>query len=231
MIPSLTYTVLKEKQRQIRDEFPENLGLRVQRAISWIGRAEQADDDDGKFIFLWIAFNAAYADEREFQAESPMERESFKSFFQKLVTLDEDQRIYNAIWENFSGPVRLLMNNEFVFGPFWKHQNGEEGYEDWEKWFRRKLKDFNRIALRQTENYTREALVLVFDRLYVLRNQLVHGGATWNSQVNRNQVHDGTAILAFLIPVFIDVMMSHPDVNWGKPFYPVVCRDSALSGA
>ena len=231
MIPSLTYTVLKEKQRQIRDGFPENLGLRVQRAISWIGRAEQADDDDGKFIFLWIAFNAAYADEREFQAEPPMERESFKSYFHKLVTLDADQRIYNAIWDNFSGPIRLLMNNEFVFSPFWKHQNGIEGYEDWEDWFRRKLRDFNRIALRQTDNDTREALSLVFDRLYVLRNQLVHGGATWNSQVNRSQVHDGTSILAFLIPVFVDVMMSHPDVNWGKPFYPVVSRDSAFSGA
>lgn len=81
MIPLLTYTVLKEKQRQIRDGFPENLGLRVQRAISWIGRAEQAEDDDGKFIFLWIAFNAAYADAREFQDEPPLERESFKSFF------------------------------------------------------------------------------------------------------------------------------------------------------
>lgn len=27
-------------------------------------------------------------------------------------------------------------------------------------------------------------LSILFDRLYVLRNQLVHGGATWNSDVN-----------------------------------------------
>lgn len=30
-------------------------------------------------------------------------------------------------------------------------------------------------------------------RLYVLRNQLVHGSATWNSSANRAKVRDGTA--------------------------------------
>ena len=65
-------------------------------------------------------------------------------------------------------------------------------------------------------------LTLVFDRLYVLRNQLVHGGSTWNSIVNRDQVRDGAAILSFLVPVFADVMMDNPDEEWGRPFYPVV---------
>ena len=65
-------------------------------------------------------------------------------------------------------------------------------------------------------------LSFVFDRLYVLRNQLVHGGSTWNSAVNRDQVRDGAVILGFLMPVFVDIMMDHPDEDWGKPFYPVV---------
>ena len=231
MNSSLTHSGLKEKQRRIRDGFPENLGLRVQRAISWIGRAEQADDDDGRFIFLWIAFNSAYANERDFHAGRPEEWESFNSYFRKVVTLDADQRIHNAIWDNFSGPVRLLMNNEFVFKPFWKHQNGIAGCEDWEAQFQRKLSYFNRIAMKKTDNDTQEALALVFERLYVLRNQLVHGGATWNSKVNRSQVRDGAAILAFLVPVFVDVMMNHPAEVWGQPFYPVVSRDSVSSGA
>ena len=230
MNPSLTYAVLKNKQREVRDRFPENLRLRTQRAISWIDRAEQADDDDGKFIFLWISFNAAYADERDFQTEPPKEWESFKSYFCKVVTLDTEQRIYNAIWDNFSGPIRLLMNNEFVFKPFWQHQNGVQGFDNWEDLFQRKLIIFNRIASRKTDNDTIDALTLVFERLYVLRNQLVHGGATWNSEVNRNQVRDGAVILAFLIPVFVDVMMGHPGADWGQPFYPVIVRDSILSG-
>jgi hypothetical protein len=64
----ITHPELKTKQRAIREGFPQTMGLRVHRAISWIGRAEACGaDDDAKFIFLWIAFNAAYADEGEFQ--------------------------------------------------------------------------------------------------------------------------------------------------------------------
>ena len=46
----------------MREGYPPNLNLRVHHALSWLKRSELAeDDDDGRFIFLWIAFNAAYA--------------------------------------------------------------------------------------------------------------------------------------------------------------------------
>ena len=62
----------------------------------------------------------------------------------------------------------------------------------------------------------------VFVRLYTLRNQLMHGGATWNSSVNRAQVRDGRALLARMLPVMLSVMMDSPARFEGKPFYPVV---------
>lgn len=37
-------------------------------------------------------------------------------------------------------------------------------------------------------------LGIVFDRLYVLRNQLFHGGAARNSRVNRQQIGDGASL-------------------------------------
>ena len=59
----LDHAALKAKQRAIREGFPETMGLRAHRAISWIGRAEAfGEDDDARFIFLWIAFKAAFAD-------------------------------------------------------------------------------------------------------------------------------------------------------------------------
>ena len=62
MNADLGFKSLKEKQRAIRAHFPEALGLRVHRAISWLGRAEQAGDNhDVRFILLWVSFNAAYA--------------------------------------------------------------------------------------------------------------------------------------------------------------------------
>jgi hypothetical protein len=61
---SLAHQPHKARQRELRHTFPESLGLRVHRALSWLNRAEQEPDDhDARFIFLWIAFNAAYAQE------------------------------------------------------------------------------------------------------------------------------------------------------------------------
>ncbi len=216
----LTYANLKAKQRALRAGFPETMGLRVHRSISWIGRAEDSrDDNDARFLFLWIAFNAAYADEGEFQGIAPGERATFADFFAKVVTLDSEQRIYGAVWQSFSDPIRMLMQNRYVFNPFWQYHNGIAGFEDWEARFAVSARSFS-VSL-QTQNSAR-ILSFVFDRLYVLRNQIVHGGSTWNSAVNRDQVRDGAAILGFLMPVFVDVMMDNPQEDWGRPFYPVV---------
>jgi len=65
-------------------------------------------------------------------------------------------------------------------------------------------------------------LTVIFDRLYVLRNQLVHGGATWNSSVNRCQVRDAAGIMERIVPLIIGIMMDHPEASWGAPCYPVV---------
>jgi len=219
MTAALTFDALKAKQRAIRDGFPTDLGLRVHRAVSWLQRAEMAGDDcDAAFIFFWIAFNAAYADDWA-DAASSGERNSFDGFFEKVITLDGGQRIYDAIWEKFSGPIRLLLENQYVFQPFWSHHNQVPGYADWaERFARSKRRSQN--ALRDRD--TKVILSTLFDRMYVLRNQLVHGGSTWNSSVNRAQVRDSARIMAFLVPLFVDLMMDHPDIPWGAPYYPVV---------
>ena len=59
---ALPFAQLKDKQRRIREGFPEHIGLRIHRALSWLGRAEtDTNDPDVRFILLWISFNSAYA--------------------------------------------------------------------------------------------------------------------------------------------------------------------------
>ena len=65
-------------------------------------------------------------------------------------------------------------------------------------------------------------LSVMFNRLYTLRNQLIHGGATWNGKVNRDQLRDCTRLLGKLVPVIIAVMMDNPNAMWGDAVYPVV---------
>ncbi len=49
------YKTLKDKQRRLREGFPPNFGLRIHRALSWLGRAaSEQDDADVRFILLWV---------------------------------------------------------------------------------------------------------------------------------------------------------------------------------
>lgn len=214
---------LKEKQRRLRDGFPAPLTLRVHRSLSWLRRAQaESKDLDVRFILLWIGFNAAYAGDIEASAASPApegERGLFQAFFSTLVRFDCRHRVYDMVWERFSQEIRLLLGNRYVYHPFWQHQNGVPGYDDWAEKLERSKTAINH-ALR--EHDTVRILSILFDRLYVLRNQLVHGGATWNSEVNRDQVRDGASLLGCLLPIFIDLMMDNPDHEWPMPNYPVV---------
>lgn len=210
------FATLKTRQRAERDAWPQSFALRIHRSISWIGRAEREHEDSGAaFMFLWIAFNAAYGGERSaFGA-----RDDFETFFLRLHRLDQGNRLYGIVWSTFPGPIRVFLENRYVFAPFWKYHHGDSDAADWEARFEAARRRFH-AALRDGDTVT--ILSMLFDRLYVLRNQLMHGGATWNSGTNREQLRDGAAILANVVPVMTDLMMDAPDGDWGVPMYPVV---------
>ena len=214
--------VLKAKHREIRDEFAVQLTLRVHRALSWLLRSEATgEDEDVRFILLWIGFNAAYAGDVSLAlgSESQRERDVFMRFFTTLVGFDKKHRIYDMVWQRFPQEIRVLLDNRYVFAPFWHHHNGMGGFADWQDKLERERVAIG-AALRRQDTAT--ILSILFGRLYVLRNQLVHGGATWNSKANRDQVRDGTALLSCLLPLFIDLMMDNPEHEWPMPNYPVV---------
>lgn len=214
----LSHKRLKEKQRILRADFSQPLTLRVHRALSWYGRSEQEKADlDVRFILLWIGFNAAYAGDIQQAVEG--ERNHFGGFFAKLVALDNTHRIYDAVWQRFPQEIRILLDNQYVFSPFWRHQNGELGFSDWELRLEKSRHSVN-IALAKHD--TPLILSILFDRLYVLRNQLMHGGSTWNSEINRAQVRDGASLIGCLLPVFIDLMMDHHEQDWSMPYYQVI---------
>ncbi len=215
---SITHADLKTRQRAEREGHSEGLALRSHRALSWLHRAEQCQDEDGKFIFLWIAFNAAYANEI-LEGERAHEKKTFAMFLEKLVELDTDDILYQLIWTEFSGSVRVLLNNQFIFEPFWEYQRGNIPEDQWRSSF-----DSAKAAANHAlaEHRTADALSIVLSRMYTLRNQLVHGGATWNSRVNRDQLTDCASFLGKLVPHVIQLMLDNPNTLWGDAVYPVV---------
>ena len=208
---------LKIRQRNERDQYSEALSLRIHRAISWLTRAEQCSDTDGRFVFLWISFNAAYSN--ELGGISIAESEQFRHFLSKLVELDTQQKLYDITWKKYTSAIRVLLDNQYVYQPFWNHHNCIAGFSEWEKHFKASKQAAN-IALANKD--TSAVLGIIFNRLYTLRNQIIHGGATWNSSANRNQLRDATAILGDLVPALIEIMMDNKDVHWGEACYPVI---------
>ena len=105
-----------------------------------------------------------------------------------------------------------------IFSIFWKSRQKDE-IHSWKQSFAA-----SRLVVAKALSRTDTVLLLqvLFSRLYTLRNQLVHGNATWNGSVNRNQVVNGFRVLSKLQPIFLAIMMTHPHEEWGELAYPIM---------
>lgn len=209
---------------------PENLALRLRRAKSWLGRAKQeANDPDAAFVFYWIAFDAIYGTYHN-EGLGDDARALFDDFFRKVLPVDQENKIRDTIWNNFSDSVRLLLDNKYVYWRFWKHVfSGGRDYKNWRTTFE---KDKDKGLITLANNNTKGALNIIFDRLYIVRNQIIHGAATWGTGRNREQVRDGAALMAMLVPIFIELMESNPnEINWDPPGYSLVDETGSILGS
>ena len=100
-----------------------NLAFSVHRALSWLNRADQTDDLDGRFI-LWIAFNSALTTDIDEELRLS-EQSTFKAVLDMLCAQDKNNLIENLVWSEFPGSIRALLNNPYVFQSFWDNQNGK----------------------------------------------------------------------------------------------------------
>ncbi len=53
-----------------------------------------------------------------------IETKAFSLFVSKLVELDQDNKLYNLLWSEFTSSYRVLLDNKFVYQPFWDFHNG-----------------------------------------------------------------------------------------------------------
>ena len=213
-----SYASLKQQHRNLRSGFDEPFSIRIHRSLSWLDRAEkEIDDPDAGFIFYWISFNANYSMERENPAEFN-ETKCFQEFFDLIVRCDTDNEIYNLVWNNFTNEIRAIIENEYIFSVFWKTRT-KENVQTWRQSFEHSKQ---LVARALSRHDTVLLLQVLFSRLYTLRNQLVHGNATWNGSVNRDQVVNGFRVLSKLQPIFLAIMMANPTKEWGELAYPIM---------
>ncbi len=197
---------------------------RMRRADSWFKQSNNTTSDDEKFIFLWIAFNAAYGADLTATETDYGESKKFKDFLKAIVELDKKQAIQTILWKTFSGPIRILLKNPYVFEPFWESVRGMSECENWNERFKRNNAGAQRaLAAGNVPGLLAE----VFMRLYTLRNQIFHGGVTFSKGWGQDQIRDGSRIMANLVPVILKIMRADIEKNpdspvWGKVAYPRV---------
>ena len=147
---------------------------------------------------------------------SKPEKAKLRDFTSSLVQFDRT-RLYNLFWEKYSGPVRVLIENKFVFEKFWEFNRGD--IDNYEAAFNKSIA----TALNCLSKENIEGLMeIVLERLYTLRNSIMHGGSTYNSKLNRAQLKDASNIMQLLVPIIIDIMLENYEHDWGEIAYPVV---------
>lgn len=223
MIPAASdlYAAIKENTRDYRSE---DHRIRLWRAASWIDRAQrEGTDDDEAFIFLWIAFNALYAMERSPEEGSASERAAFQAFLQEIVRHDTNKRLRSMMMLNMTGKIIPLLDSRYILHRFWQSVKDPDTFPDWESVLHRS-RDKAKYAYSEGDEAT--TLNILFDRLYVLRNQMIHGGATYGSQLNREMVEKAAAVLRELIPVITDILVRNPNLDLGPVIFPVIKEES-----
>ena len=261
---SVKFNKLDIKLKESSEDHP--LRRRLRRSLSWLERADSEEFNDVRYIFLWVAFNAAYSDDDRGTRDGDKEWTRYKRYFGKLAEEDHYQ-IYDAFkHKEIRDSILSLMENKFVFRGFWNFlDDGSFNEGDWKKSQDGKLfeSDCRKVrkllgvdshsgsmqtAFQMADIFSREDTIhildILFQRLYVLRNQIMHGSSTsqaWMDpkridshegststeagSLNQRQVKDGVRILEFLVPLFLGIMMDHPEMDreeyWGKLPYPV----------
>lgn len=203
------------------DELASYFGLRMRRSESWSGHANDSiarEDYDSAFLFYWIAFNALYSDERMIEIDRS-ERKLQKEFIEKIHRFDKQNgNLYKFLWDEYSNSVRNLLDNQYIFGQYWREINENPEESAWAD----EMRSANQSALRLMKDGGSVARMLniVFSRLNVLRNQMAHGSSTYGGSVNRDQVKTGAVFMHKVVPIFQQIFRENPHADWGTPPYP-----------
>ncbi|MFU9045972.1 hypothetical protein ACNAUY_06210 [Acinetobacter tibetensis] len=209
--------VLEEVFKNQKAEHSEAFNLRLHRGMSWFKKAMLLDEDlDLKFISLWISFNAIYA--REGIVLQP--QQGVKQFLTALSQLDHEHKVEYVLEHKGKQSIHLILDNPYIYQGFWDYQNNKISQASWKTEFEAEQRVVHQALQRRK---TAEILTFLFARLNTLRNQILQGGVSYNSVVNRRYIADGCNILSMLIPIFMFILLENAEqLDTEKPFYPVM---------
>lgn len=214
-----THVQLKKRFKELQaatNNVYQNWQVRVHRSLSWMKRAEELPEElvDVQFVLYWIALNALYGKWDNYRNAPAADDDSRKRFVQKLIELDF-HRIGQLLGE-IKPLLKPVLGNHFLARGFWANPDGpraaHEGRQD----------QFHLDGNLKQQSYER-VLSQIFDRLYVLRCQIMHGAATSGSALNRKTLRECSCLLQQLVPAIITIVMERAcNDDWPDLCYPPI---------
>ena len=208
------------RDRLVREGREEDLRIRVHRACAALRQAERAESDgsadgeDASLVFRWVALNALYGDWDWDRGMPAGDRLSLDRFTSEVVRVDAKARLHRSL-EVHAADARVLLESPFLIDRFWS-----DGEWDQVRPRRGRARTFDE-ELRGAR--VAAALHRTLMAIYFLRCQVVHGGATLGSGVNRVTVEPASRLLRTLTGQIIAVTMEHGlEMSWGELCYPPV---------
>lgn len=210
--------VLEEIYKSKKVENSDQFNLSIQRSLSWLKKSMSLEEElDLKLISLWISFNAINAQVQNTKITA--DKQNSKAFLSKILQLDQEHKVYHLVWEKLSQSIGRVIENPYTFQPFWDYQHQEINQMAWKDAFDIEKKQMQQVV--QSKD-TFALLCIIFNRLETIQSQILNGGSTYNSAMNRKQVDDGCTILNAILPAFMYIVLENAVAfDLGKPFYPV----------
>ena len=201
---------------------------RVARAIAWLEIAQHSNCDEIRFMLHWISFNALYGQGDKVHKSGGTDISMIENFLKAVVPHGEEH-LWRVLEENANSAQKILYLRQ-TYKRFWDAMYDERDRRCWEEEFKaendKAMKAYEKRNIAYEKRNIMEFLAILFRRLYVVRNQLMHGAASANinnhSRRNRTQVKNGIELLSKLVPTFVYIVAQADDINLGQIPYPRV---------
>ena len=209
------------KRQQLADaDTEEPLRIRVHRCYIALKRAELVEqegsgvDVDAALVLRWIALNALYGS-WDGQANMPVkDRVALDVFTSEVCRVDQGRRLHAALLKVMQD-AKALLENSFVIERFWRNPEWDQVRPQ-----RGRAASFRDDVIG---GRTARALHALLIAVYFLRCQIVHGGATLGSSLNRSTVEPAARILSLLSSQMLACVTEHGlEMQWGEICYPPV---------
>lgn len=201
---------------------------RVARMNTWIDHAEDSsrrNEDHIRFLFYWIAYEAAY----QIEDSKVKDRQARESLHRKLAFRDTG-KLQNILRDQQEDVVRIFeLRQAHRF--FWS-KDSRWNARAWESEFQKRVESMTGRLLGAVHSGAKETLAKkgaiqktlddLFDNLSVVRNQIVHGASAGSDSRGRTQVILGAGLLSAFVPCFRKIIEANLNEDWGDPPFPRV---------